>query len=88
MVSLESPIKNIIQNTRLGNDLSEGEIYRDARTEVASHNQKMIAARFVEDGITDPRVVERFFIVEDYQVSNPSSGRDERRRCMVHPSER
>jgi len=88
MVSLESPIKNIIQNTRLGNDLSEGEIYRDARTEVASHNQKMIAARFVEDGITDPRVVERFLIVEDYQVSNPSSGRDERRRCMVHPSER
>jgi len=52
MVSLESPIKNIIQNTRLGNDLSEGEIYRDARTEVASRvNQKMIAARFVEDGI-------------------------------------
>jgi len=28
MVSLESPIKNIIQNTRLGNDLSEGDIPR------------------------------------------------------------
>jgi len=34
----------------------------------------MIAARFVEDGITDPRVVERFLIVEDYQVSIPRQG--------------
>ncbi|TKX64503.1 hypothetical protein EXE45_16490, partial [Halorubrum sp. SP9] len=87
MVSLELPIRNIIQNTRLRHDLAQGEVFRDARTEVASHNPKTVASAFVNDGITDPEVVDRLLIVEDYHVSNPAMDRDERRACMTHPSE-
>lgn len=88
MVSLELPIKNVIQNTRLGNDLAQGEIFRDARTEVASQNPRIIATGFVQDGITDPVVVDRLLIVEDYHVSNPVMDREDRRNCMVQPDKR
>ena len=87
MVALELPIKNIIQNTRLRHDLAQGEVFRNARTEVASHDPATIAAGFIENGITEPEVVDRLLIVEDYHVSNPAMDRDERRPCMVHPSE-
>ena len=83
MVPLELPITNIIQNTRLGYDLAQGEVFRDARTEVASHSAKTIAARFVENGITDPEVVDRLLIVEDYHVTNPAMERNEPRPCML-----
>ena len=86
MVALELPIKNVIQNTRLKHDLAQGEIFRDARTEVATHDAKKIAANFVEDGITDPDVVDRMLIVEDYHVSNPAMDRDQKRPCMSRPN--
>ncbi|ELZ49816.1 hypothetical protein C464_03714 [Halorubrum coriense DSM 10284] len=88
MVALELPIKNVIQKTRLANDLAQGEIFRSARTEVASHDPKTIAARFVNNGITDPEVVDRLLIVEDYHASNPAMDRNERRACMIHSRER
>ena len=41
MVPLESPIANVIQNTRLQHDLAQKEIFRDERTNVSSHNQSI-----------------------------------------------
>ena len=87
MVSLELPITNIIQKTRLRYDLTQGEIFRDARTAIASHNPETIAAGFVNDGITDPEVADRLLIVEDYHISNPTMDRNERRPCMSHPND-
>ncbi|PHQ38018.1 hypothetical protein DJ69_13865 [Halorubrum persicum] len=87
MVALELPIRNVIQNTRLQHDLAQGEIFRNARTEVASHGPTMIAAGFIENGITDPEVVDRLLIVEDYHVTNPAMDRDEPRCCMLPPDE-
>jgi len=86
MVSLELPIKNVIQNTRLGNDLVKGEIFRDARSGVASHNPKVIANIFVNNGITDPEVVDRLLTVDDYHLKNPEMPRNKRRECMVSPA--
>ena len=88
MVSLELPIRNVIQNTRLGNELVQGEIFRDARTEVASHSARTIASGFVENGITDPEVVDRLLIVEDYHVTNPAMERNERRSCMIRSNQK
>ena len=47
MVPPELPITNVIQNTRLEHDLARGEIFRDARTEAASHSARTIASGFV-----------------------------------------
>ncbi len=88
MVSLELPVKNIIENTRLANDLVQGEVFRDARSEVASHDPKVIAGRFVKDGITEPEVADRLLVVNDYHVSNPEMDRDEPRPCMLPPAEK
>ncbi len=82
MVPLELPVDHIIENTRLGNDLVTGEIFRDARTNVASHKPSTIASGFVNDGITEPEVVDRLLIVNDYHVNNPEMPRDEPRPCM------
>ncbi|QRG24096.1 putative Rep protein [Halorubrum virus Humcor2] len=87
MVALELPIKNIIRNTRLRHDLAQGEVFRDARTGVASHNPETIARRFVNNGIMDPNVADRLLVVEDYHVNNPTMTREEPRPCMSPPGQ-
>ncbi len=87
MVPLELPVKNVIENTRLRHDLVQGEIFRDGRTNVAIHDPELMARRFINQGITDPEVVDRLLVVEDYHVSNPNMERSEPRPCMVHPTD-
>ena len=82
MVPLDLPAQNIIENTRLGNDLVQGEIFRDGKTGVATHNAETVARRFISQGITDPAVVDRLLVVEDYHVDNPHMDRDKPRPCM------
>jgi len=88
MVQLELPVGHLIENTRLANDLAQGEIFRNGRTGVATHDPETIARGFVNNGITDPDVADRLLVVEDYHVSNPAMARDEPRRCMLPPDER
>ncbi|WP_241982756.1 hypothetical protein [Halorubrum sp. ASP121] len=88
MVSLELPIKNVIQNTRLRHDLAQGEIFRNRRTGVGTHSPETVARGFVNNGITDPNVADRLLIVDDYHVSNPEMDRDEPRPCMLPPDKR
>ncbi|OSP08538.1 hypothetical protein B9H04_06135 [Halorubrum ezzemoulense DSM 17463] len=84
MVQLELPIQNLIENTRLGNDLAQGEIFRNKQTKIASHNAETIAASLLQMGVTSPEVADRLLTVEDYHISNPQMERDEPRPCMVH----
>ncbi|VTT87155.1 ORF1 [Halorubrum sp. DM2] len=88
MVQLELPVAYIIENTRLANDLAQGEIFRNGRTGVATHDPETIARGFVNNGITDPDVADRLLIVDDYHVSNPDMDRDEPRPCMLPLDER
>ena len=80
MEPLKLPVKNILENTRLGNDLAKGEVFRNSKTMVATHNARGMASKFVKQGITDPEVVDSLLIVEDYY--------DNDRPCMRHPDER
>lgn len=88
MVHLELPIQNLVENTRLGNDLAQGEIFRNSQTKVASHDPEAIARGFLEMGVDDPEVADRLLTVEDYHVSNPRMSRDEPRSCMIHPDDK
>ncbi|MDB2223468.1 hypothetical protein PM023_02120 [Halorubrum ezzemoulense] len=85
MVPLELPIRNLVENTRLRNDLAQGEIFRNSQTKFGSHDPKIIASSFLRTGIDKPEIADRLLTVEDYHVSNPQMSRDERRPCMVHP---
>ena len=83
MVSLELPVQHIVENTRLANDKVPGEIFRNSKTNVAHHDPELIARGFINLGITDPDVVDRLLIVNDYHVNDPSKERDQPRPCMV-----
>lgn len=54
----------MILNIRLRHDFAQGKVFHDARTEVASHNPRTITNGFVENGITDPVVVDQPITVE------------------------
>ncbi|VTT85899.1 hypothetical protein DM2_1937 [Halorubrum sp. DM2] len=88
MVHLNLPVRNIVENTRLANDLVQGEIFRDSRLGVASHDPKVIASRFIEEGITQPEVADRLLVVDDYHILNPAMGRNKPRPCVNCPEDR
>jgi hypothetical protein len=79
MKPLQLPVKHVLENTRLRHDLAGGEVFRNGKTEFASHNPETIARSFVEQGVTDPEMVDKLLIVEDYHSNN--------RNCMQYSTD-
>jgi hypothetical protein len=80
MVPVDLPVKNVVENTRLANDRVKGEHYYDRRTDVAfpgGCSPESVAEYFVNDGITDPSVVDSLLGISDWY--------DYDRNCMEHP---
>ena len=80
MAAVDLPEKNIVENTRLSNDRAKGEHWYDRRTGVAHAGgvpPESIARYYVDEGITDPAVVDRILGLTDHY--------DLDRDCMEHP---